>query len=67
MQVPVTRCVSGIEALGDGFNWSLGFWLCDVQHAHAVRGFEQAGGCGHTAEGLGMGQEVIQHLWGCQM
>jgi hypothetical protein len=31
------------------------------QHAGAVQGFRQVVGYGHTTEGLGMGQEVVQY------
>jgi hypothetical protein len=54
----------GIEALGDSFNRSLGFGsMMEVLHAGAIRRFRQAVGYDPTADGLGMGQEVIQHHW----
>jgi hypothetical protein len=42
--------------LVDDFDWSPeGGSMMEVKHVGAVRGFEQAVRCDHTAEGLGMG------------
>jgi hypothetical protein len=48
-------------AMGSTGVWNFGS-VMEVLHVGADRGLEQAVGCDHTAEGLGMGKEVLQHL-----